>query len=247
MLSFGLDSSSTSYRLSDAEGERHSDPQPSHLSNGHIPRAGSSGRPGKHTPRARKLELPSHLGGTGPPPARSTCGCGCGGRPPRQAPDHYPWPWGCPLCASLSITLTGRTVRGHNPQVNSTHGAHRLAKGGDTPGWSGFWGVGGRGRVGAVGGWVGFREALPRVCEWRSPSIKSSRWTAPGTPWLWPRGLVISCSFVLCICAYTVLSGRFLRAEGGGGLRFLPGRPPQCPPLGPGPAPVRARHTPGSP
>lgn len=58
-------------------------------------------------------------------------------------------------------------------------------------------------------------RALPRVCMSSSSSINSSPWGALWTPWLWLTGLVISCSFSLCICAYTVLPGRFLRGRGG--------------------------------
>lgn len=45
--------------------------------------------------------------------------------------------------------------------------------------------------------------------------MNSSAWMALCTSWLWLTGLVISCSFSLCIWAYTVLPGRFLRDRGG--------------------------------
>ena len=44
--------------------------------------------------------------------------------------------------------------------------------------------------------------------------MNSSPWMALCTPWLWLTGLVISCSFSLCIWAYTVLPGRFLQGRG---------------------------------
>lgn len=57
--------------------------------------------------------------------------------------------------------------------------------------------------------------------------MNSSPWVALRTPWLWLTGLVISCSFSLCIWAYTVLPGRFLQGRGwrGGEIRALPGTP----------------------
>lgn len=82
-------------------------------------------------------------------------------------------------------------------------------------------------------------RALPRVCVSRSSSIKSSPCAVLWTPWLWLTGLVISCSFSLCIWAYTVLPGRFLQGRGGGsGLspdRLLPDPHVQSDPHSSGP------------
>lgn len=85
-----------------------------------------------------------------------------------------------------------------------------------------------RGPAGGGGGGFSGR-ALPRVCESRSSSINSSPWMTLWTPWPWLTGLVISCSFSLCIWAYTVLPGRFLRGRGGAQGAVPPG------PLGPRP------------
>lgn len=69
-------------------------------------------------------------------------------------------------------------------------------------------------------GTAGGGAALPR-----SSSMNSGPWMALWMPWL--TGLVISCSFASCICAYTVLSGRFLQAAGG--AQAPPGPVPSMP------------------
>lgn len=120
-------------------------------------------------------------------------------------------------------------LRSSPPQMEGTEG-HRLPGPGSRvlggprpPGRDPQEGVGGE------GGFSG--RVLPRVCESRSSSINSSPWMTLWTPWLWLTGLVISCSFSLCIWAYTVLPGRFLWGRGGarGAAQAIRPRKPPAP------------------